>query len=45
MKKRYRVLWAMEIDGRIYGFGEVVELDAETAKELREGLEEEDGGH
>jgi hypothetical protein len=29
--KRFRVLLPIEIDGRIYEFGSVVELDLETA--------------
>lgn len=31
MKTKFRVLLAIEIDGRIYEFGSVVELDLETA--------------
>jgi hypothetical protein len=36
--KRYRVLLAIEVDGRIYEFGETVELDAKTAWEYRHAL-------
>jgi hypothetical protein len=31
MKKKFRVLLPIEIDGRIYEFGSTVELDLETA--------------
>lgn len=47
MRKKYRVLLAVDIDGRIYGFGETVELDDETATEYGHALvalEEEDRG-
>jgi hypothetical protein len=46
--KRYRVLLPVDIDGVIYGFGAIVELSAETAKDYSHALvalaEEEDGG-
>ena len=32
MKKRYKVLLPIDVDGRIYQHGDVVELDLETAK-------------
>lgn len=47
--KRFRVLLPIEIDGRIYEFGSVVELSLETAKDYSHALiaceeVEEDGG-
>jgi hypothetical protein len=38
MKKNYRVLLPVEIDGRIYQFGETVELDVATAVEYSNAL-------
>ena len=35
---RYRVLLPVEIGGRIYDFGAVIELDLETAKEYSHAL-------
>jgi hypothetical protein len=50
MKKKFRVLLPIEIDGRIYEFGSTVELDLETALLYSHALmaceeEVEDGGH
>jgi hypothetical protein len=48
--KRYRVLLPVEIGGRVYQFGEVVELNMKTAKEYGHALsamaeEKSDGRH
>ncbi len=38
MKRRYRVVLPVEIAGRIYQFGEIAELDLETAIGLSHAL-------
>lgn len=38
MKQKFVTALSIEIDGHIYGAGETVELDAETAKEYQHAL-------
>jgi hypothetical protein len=50
VKRKYRVLLAVDIDGRIYGVGETVELDDQTATDYNHALvaveeEEKSGGN
>jgi 5-enolpyruvylshikimate-3-phosphate synthase len=47
MKRKYKVLLPIDVDGQIFEFGQIVELDMETASQYSHALiavEEEEHG-